>query len=609
MPEPILAAQHTWWAPTNSSVTEPSITEIEIVDSYTPTGTVTDTWDASAAKDGSVTCYVIGTKLIIAGNGSGKVCTNVNAMDCFGTEAAKAFQNVTTVTGLDIFDTSRTTNMSFFFRWMISVKSLDVKNFNMSNVTTVENMFFPCMALETLDISGWNTSKVINMKSMFSNCNSLQTIIGMDNIDTSSVTNMQGMFYGCKLSSVPMLDTSNITSMAQMFANWKGKSIVLPPWNTSKVTDMSDMFANYGRTAPSPLETVDISNIDTSSVTTMQFMFSYQNNLKSITWGNLSTSRLEQAHAMFAECVKLEEVDVSNWDTSSCVKMSSMFNNCSSIKNLNVSNWDTSSCTDMSFMFYNCSSLGEIDVSNWDTSKVTTLDHFAAHANLKRIGMEKWTTSSLVNANAAFHNCAEEELDLSKWAVSKVQFFCQMFENSPNLKRIKGMGNWDTSAGLGFDGMFERCSKLEELDLSGFNTTKAKNNVSASTNGHKTLTLNNMFLTCNNLEKVTVGPNWSVNGDGTNTTAANKAILPTPSATYIPGADGNWYTFNGDQYAPNAMKDRTAATYYASFDMVADADVIVKNGSLIDTAKAIREKNGMNTQYTPSEFGAAIRAL
>lgn len=260
-------------------------------------------------------------------------------------------------------------------------------------------------------------------------------------------------------------------------------------------------------------------------------------------------------------------------------------------------------------MFYGCSSLKEIDVSNWDTSKVTNLDHFAAHANLKRKGMGNWNTSSLVNANAAFHNCAEEELDLSGWDVSKVQFFCQMFENSPNLKRIKGLDKWNTSAGLGFDGMFERCGNLEELDLSSFNTTKAKNNVSASSNGHKTLTLNNMFLSCDNLEKVTVGANFSVNGDGTNTTAANKAILPTPSATYIPGADGNWYTFNGDQYAPNAMKDRTAATYYASFDMVADADVIVKNGSLIDTAKAIREKNGTTTQYTPSEFGAAIRAL
>lgn len=321
MPEPILATQNTWWAPNVSSITAPSITEIEIMDSYTPTGTVADSWDASEAKDGSVTCYVIGTKLIIAGNGSGKVYANVDSSNLFN--PGDSFVNVITLAGIEHLDTSRTTNFFAFFSNFKSVKSLDLRTFD----------------------------------------------------------------------------------------------------------------------------------------------------------------------------------------------------------------------------------------------------------------------------------------------VSKVQFFCQMFENSPNLKRIKGLDKWNTSAGLGFDGMFERCSALEELDLSSFNTTKAKNGVSASSNGHKTLTLNNMFLSCDNLEKVTVGANFSVNGDGTNTKAANKAILPTPSSTYIPGADGNWYTFNGDKYAPNAMKDRTAATYYASFDMVADADVIVKNGSLIDTAKAIREKNGTTTQYTPSEFGAAIRAL
>jgi surface protein len=260
-------------------------------------------------------------------------------------------------------------------------------------------------------------------------------------------------------------------------------------------------------------------------------------------------------------------------------------------------------------MFYQCSSLGEIDVSNWDVSKVTNFDHFAAHANLKRKGIENWKTTSATNMNALFHNCAEEELDLSGWDVSKVQFFCQMFENSPNLKRIKGLEKWNTSAGLGFDGMFERCSKLEEVDLSSFNTTKAKNNVDASDNGHKTATLQNMFLSCNNLKKVTVGVNFAVNGDGTNTAAGNKLVLPTPSTDYIAGADGNWYAFNGDPYAPNAIPDKTADTYFASFPLCQNEDVIVKNGSLIDVAKAIKEKNGATAKYTPAQFGAAIRAL
>ena len=36
-------------------------------------------------------------------------------------------------------------------------------------------------------------------------------------------------------------------------------------------------------------------------------------------------------------------------------------------------------------------------------------------------------------------------------------------------------------------------------------------------------------------------------------------------------------------------------------------EVIVKNSSLIETAKAIREKTGATSKYKPSEFAAAIR--
>jgi surface protein len=312
---------------------------------------------------------------------------------------------------------------------------------------------------------------------------------------------------------------------------------------------------------------------------------------------------------MFFNCNTLSSIDTSKWDVSHVTDMASMFEGCSGLQYIKVSKWNVSNVTDMSFMFYGCSSLGEIDVSNWDVSKVTNFDHFAAHANLRRNGIENWKPISATNMNALFHNCAEEELDLSGWDVSKNQFFCQMFENSPNLKRIKGLDRWNTSAGLGFDGMFERCSKLEEVDLSSFNTTKAKNGTKASTNGHKTATLQNMFLSCNNLKKVKLGPNFSINGDGTNTTAGNKLVLPTPSTDYITGADGNWYAFNGDPYAPNAIQDKTAETYFASFPLCQNEDVIVKNGSLIDVAKAIKEKNGATAKYTPAQFGAAIRAL
>ena len=184
-----------------------------------------------------------------------------------------------------------------------------------------------------------------------------------------------------------------------------------------------------------------------------------------------------------------------------------------------------------------------------------------------------------------------------------------MFENSPKLKRIKGLDKWNTSKATGFDEMFGRCYALEELDLSSFDTSKAKNGVQASTNGHTTGTFRNFCNDCQNLKWIKLGPNFAINGDETNTTAEYKLILPTPSTDYIEGADGLWRTIDGTTYAPTGIPDRTANTYYSSYNGVADVDVIVKNGSLLDAAKAIREVTGASDHFKPAQFGAAIRAF
>lgn len=586
MAYPILAAKISWWAPTVSTVTQASVTEIEIMDSYTPDSSVTvvDSWDASAAKDGSITCYVIGTKLIIAGNGSGKIAANE---DSHG--AMFDFRSAVTISSIDLLDVSSAADMRMMFAY----------NY----------------ALTSLDLSGWNVSKVKNMRRMFfmPGGNSALSTLEISNWDVSQVTDMNGLFTGC--TSITSLDlsswnVSNVTDMANMFAVCNSLASVgdLSNWNVSSVTNMSGMCQQ----CISLISIGDLSNWNVSNVTNMEYMF--LNNKKTTSLGDLSNwnvSNVVNTLQMFCGCEALASIgNISNWNTSKITSMSNMFSGCSKLTNIgDLSNWDTSNVTDMSFMFWSASSIKEINVSKWNVSKVANFDHFAAHAGLRRKGIENWKTTSATNMNAVFHNCAEEELDLSGWDVSKVQFFCQMFENSPNLKRIKGLEKWNTSAGLGFDGMFERCSKLEELDLSSFDTSKAKNGVDGSTNGHKTATLNNMFLSCNNLKKVKVGPKFSINGNGSNTTAANKAILPTPSTDYIEGADGMWYAFNGEPHAPNAIKDKTAETYFASYALCADQDIIVKNGSMIEAAKAIREKNGTTDHYTPAQFGAAIRVL
>ena len=125
-----------------------------------------------------------------------------------------------------------------------NLTTLDLSNFDTSQVTDMSYMFDDADNLTTLDLSNFDTSKVTNMDHMFSNTYNLTTL-DLSNFNTSKVTNMDSMFF-----------TSGLTSLN------------LSSFNTSKVTDMSYMFYDMRN-----LTSLDLSNFDTSKVTNMNYMF------------------------------------------------------------------------------------------------------------------------------------------------------------------------------------------------------------------------------------------------------------------------------------------------------------------------------------------------
>ena len=81
-------------------------------------------------------------------------------------------------------------------------------------------MFQSCSNFESLDLSNFNTSNVTNMKFMFNECYNLKEIKGVNNFKTNNVTDMKGMFQSCKeLKDLDLsnFDTSNVTNMEYMF--------------------------------------------------------------------------------------------------------------------------------------------------------------------------------------------------------------------------------------------------------------------------------------------------------------------------------------------------------------------------------------------------------
>lgn len=254
---PVLAERDTWY---KGSTPRYTFTEINIVDSYTPTGDETESWEADVDETGSIMCYVNGKILTMAGNGHGRIKLSADASSTFSGEYGNRFGNVIDINGLNILDTSDVTDMSGMFYDCGNLSSLDLRNFDTSNVTDMSSMFLLAFSMTSVDLSSFDTRKVTDMSQMFSNANSLASL-DLSSFDTSNVTNMYRMFEWC----------ADLTS------------IDLSSFNTANVTQMQCMF-EYCRS----LTTLDLRSFDTRNVKTqgMNETFASCTNLTSILVGD-----------------------------------------------------------------------------------------------------------------------------------------------------------------------------------------------------------------------------------------------------------------------------------------------------------------------------------
>ena len=162
-------------------------------------------------------------------------------------DSSKMFYDVRSLTSLNLsnFDTSQVTNMQYMFSDMTKLTTLDLSNFDTSKVTDMKYMFNEMYGLTSLNLSSFNTSNVTDMSCMFAHMFSL-TSLNLSNFNTSKVTNMGAMFYDMpRLTSLDLsnFNTSNVTNMGWMFAfNGSEKIYVNNDFNTSKLTSFSNMF-------------------------------------------------------------------------------------------------------------------------------------------------------------------------------------------------------------------------------------------------------------------------------------------------------------------------------------------------------------------------------
>ncbi|EMF0512415.1 BspA family leucine-rich repeat surface protein [Enterococcus hirae] len=99
----------------------------------------------------------------------------------------------------------------------------------------------------------------------------------------------------------------------------------------------------------------------------------------------LDTSKVTAMSYMFYGMSSVTSLDVSSFDTSNVTTMDYMFKGMSSVTSLDVSGFDTSKVTDMGNMFSGMDSVTSLDLSNFDTSKVTSMYNMCTGTPLKKL--------------------------------------------------------------------------------------------------------------------------------------------------------------------------------------------------------------------------------
>ncbi len=505
----------------------------------------------------------------------------------------RGYYNLVTIKGLEKWDTSSVTNMSYMFSECFDLKSMDLSAFDTSNVTDMKYMFNSCSALESVDLSSFNTSNVENMQEMFYACSAMKEL-DLSGFDTSKVTSMADMFY-CNnvLESLNIsgFDTSKVTDMTEMFYRCnKLESLDVSSFNTQRVKSMARMFRDmfelrsldvsnfdtgsltgyenniftscaelqeiklgtfmnsHGDDIWMPemfkgcekLEEIDISGFDLDGVTAINGFFSECKKLKSMDFSSVkNTDGIENMTWLFENCIALESVNLTGLSTKSVTNFAGMFSGCESLTSLDVSALNTSKATNMSYMFRGCGSLTSLDISGFDLLNIEygMEEMFKGCESLADLNLGDFEAPNVVYANDLFSNCRSlKSIDLSGMNSTKIARIYNMFSGCSSLESVNlsGLG---TANVYNFNSLFSGCSSLESIDVSTLDTTQLE---SCNSTFNNCVKLKKLDLSSWDMSKVTYAPNM-FNGAVRLETIEIPLNLPADTSIDLPGTYADAY--------------------------------------------------------------------
>ena len=330
---------------------------------------------------------------------------------------------LTTIEGIEYFNTENVTNMRYMFCDCSSLKSLDLTNFNTENVTDMYYMFAYCKSLESLDLTNFNTAKVTNMAGMFQSCYALKTIYASDKFVTHQVTESTCMFSDCSS---------------------------LKDYTSSKE---DHTYANCGPTGYFTYGRGYAMFDDATGTLTFSYKGFKPEGAYELNEGGGNTPEWISKNSYVKKVVF--DASFANARPTSCL---SWFRGCENLTTIEgIEYLNTENVENMSFMFRDCYALESLDLSSFNTAKVTSMSHmfYICKALTTIYASDKFVTDQVTYGNNMFYGCEKlNGYDGSKtnykYANYKTGYFSKLVGKNGDEK-IGASGETLTAASLALD--------------------------------------------------------------------------------------------------------------------------------------------------------------
>ena len=310
----------------------------------------------------------------------------------------------------------------------------------------------------------------------------------------------------------PSMKDAPLTSMRYMFNDGNGKLLGhltaiegLENLNTAIVRDMERMF--YGCYA---LTSLDLSSFNTSNVTRMDLMFYQCTSLVSLDVSMFKIERVRYMAGMFSLCKGLKTIYCDDdWSTSTeSLSTAGMFSGCTALVGGKGTKYDSSVADETyarpdggtSKPGYFTSSSDKPEVYTHFEPETGVLMYYYDNLRTKRGG-----TNELYDPDAnrfkACYNLVTKAVVHSSMKQAPLTSTAGMFwggtdQELINLTSIEGLENLNMSNVTNMNSMFNRCARLETLDLSSFDVSKVT-------------IANYMFRGCESLTTIYCDTDWS----------------------------------------------------------------------------------------------------